>query len=117
MNKVALVVSPVITQISGAHHINGINVLSSFCLMLRIQISCGYVHFCLCSESIYDLEFNHLMRGMEGLLTEKPPQVEGLTVQQRDSMMHLARLPQFKNITRYVQTNPVSIYDLVSEIT
>ena len=66
---------------------------------------------CMCvagSESSYDVEFNHLLRGMEGIVTDSPPSVAGLSPQQAQSMQRLAQLPAFSNVAALVHNNAVS---------
>ena len=70
---------------------------------------------CMCvagSESSYDVEFNHLLRGMEGIVTDSPPSVAGLSPQQAQSMQRLAQLPAFSNVAALVHNNAVSARSL-----
>ena len=68
-----------------------------------------YVHYyASVSESSYDLEFNHLLRGMEGIVTERPPSEAGLNPEQAQRMLRLAQLPAFANVAKLVQQNTVS---------
>ena len=46
------------------------------------------------------MEFDHLLRGLEGIVTKEPPRVAGLTLQQARSMQQLAKLPAFRNVTK-----------------
>lgn len=62
-----------------------------------------------CSEKTYDAEFQHLLRGQEGVM-ESRPNIKGLSPQQVDAMLKLAKLKPFKDIRSEVQDNPVSAY-------
>ena len=66
-----------------------------------------YVYF---SESTYEAEFQHMLRGMEGVMTDRSavPQVEGLSQQQAERMMKLAKLPAMKNLPQKVTSTAVS---------
>lgn len=64
----------------------------------------------LLSESTYEAEFQHMLRGIEGLLAEKSSlKVEGLSQHQVDRMLKLAKLPAMKNLPQKMQSNPVSV--------
>lgn len=55
------------------------------------------------NESTYDQEFQHLMRGMEGLLNENLPKIDWLKPSQLQSLVRLGRLPAFKGVTSSLQ--------------
>jgi len=58
------------------------------------------------NESRYDPEFNHLLRGQEGVI-KSDVIIKGLTSPQVDAMMKLARnIPAFRNLPKRVQGNP-----------
>ena len=66
-----------------------------------------YWIFCY-SESTYDAEFEHLMRGMEGLVKETVPKISWLKPAQLQALVRLERLQRFKCLSQNIQNNPVS---------
>ena len=68
-----------------------------------------YIVFVVLSESAYDVEFDHLLRGMEVIVTDKLASISGLNPQQVQNMVRLAKLPAFRNVDKLVQKNTVSV--------
>lgn len=59
-------------------------------------------------ESAYEAEFQHLLRGREGMVEHTHlPEVKGLKPPQAEAMMRLTKLPAFKALAKAVQNNPV----------
>jgi dynein heavy chain 1 len=58
------------------------------------------------NEPTYDAEFQHLLRGQEGLVQQHAA-VAGLSPEQLDAMHKLSKLKAFKEICNEVQSNPV----------
>ena len=68
-----------------------------------------YYHSCF-SESAYETEFQHLLRGREGIVGDMHlPEVKGLKPPQAEAMMRLTKLPAFKALAKGVQNNPVRV--------
>ena len=60
------------------------------------------------SDSTYSDEFQHLLRGQEGIVKDVAAiKVEGLKPQQIADMMRLCKLQAFRNLPKRVQNNPV----------
>ena len=53
------------------------------------------------------MEFDHLLRGMEGIVTDEPPAISGLTPQQARSAQQLSKLPAFRNVVKLLRENNV----------
>lgn len=68
----------------------------------------------VCSESTYDVEFQHLMRGVEGLLTENLPKIDWLKPAQLQLVVRLERLASFKGLSRALQENKVDTCPIYS---
>jgi len=66
---------------------------------------------CVFRESTYDGEFSHLMRGMEGLISnDSLPRIDFLKPIQLQSITRLeARLPAFKGLATSLQSHKVSL--------
>lgn len=62
---------------------------------------------CLCSESSYDLEFLHMMRGKEGTKMTSVPKINWLEHGQLERMVRLEKLPAFKGLTETVESSEV----------
>ncbi|KAK7789348.1 hypothetical protein R5R35_002380 [Gryllus longicercus] len=59
------------------------------------------------SEPSLDAEFNFFLRGREGMLTQRPPTMEGLNNEQLEALFRLStRLPAFKNLAMRIQEMP-----------
>ncbi|XP_030854690.1 cytoplasmic dynein 1 heavy chain 1 [Strongylocentrotus purpuratus] len=57
------------------------------------------------SERDYNSEFEHFLRGADQTLRSTPvPKIEGLTNDQSDSMMRLAKLPAFEGLPEFVSS-------------
>lgn len=60
------------------------------------------------SEITYDQEFQHFLRGQESVVQDVPTvKVPGLTPQQLQALMRLAKLPAFKNLPNKIQNDAV----------
>ena len=71
---------------------------------------------CFLSESTYDVEFNHLLRGMEGIITEKLPEMAGLDANQMERMIRLTKLPAFRQLPNKIHGNVVSFLYFLDKI-
>jgi len=60
-----------------------------------------------CSESTYDAEFLHLMRGKEGSKMASLPKIDWLDQGQLERMVRLEKLPAFKGLTVTVDSTQV----------
>ena len=62
--------------------------------------------FCCCSESTYESEFNHFLRGQEGLPMDRTAStVEGLTPEQCHGMVQLSKLTPFRKLSQKISGN------------
>jgi len=62
----------------------------------------------LCSESTYDAEFLHLMRGKEGSQMTSLPKISWLDQGQLERVVRLEKLPVFKGLVTTVESSEVS---------
>lgn len=59
------------------------------------------------NEPNLDAEFQFFLRGKEGMLNAKPPNVEGLTQEQLEAMSRLStKLPAFRNLEQKIREMP-----------
>jgi len=66
------------------------------------------VHFVRgCSESTYDAEFLHLMRGKEGSKMTSLPKIDWLDQGQLERVVRLEKLPAFKGLATTVESSQV----------
>ena len=68
------------------------------CLFARIRLKGR-------NEPQYDMEFDHLLRGKEIVVQADSLQINGLTSEQKTSLLRLSRLPPFKELAKYVAEN------------
>ena len=68
------------------------------CLFARIRLKGR-------NEPQYDMEFDHLLRGKEIVVQADSLHLEGLTSDQKTSLLRLSRLPPFKELAKYVAEN------------
>lgn len=62
--------------------------------------------FTLFSDSTYEVEFQHFLRGQEGLPLENiAPKVEGLSQAQASAMLQLSKLSPFRKLSQKVSGN------------
>lgn len=66
------------------------------------------------SESTYDMEFQHLMRGMEGHLTENLPKIDWLKPAQLQLVVRLESLAPFKGLLHALQKSEVNTWLIYS---
>jgi len=76
------------------------------------KIAIEMLHVCGCSESTYDAEFLHLMRGKEGSQLTSLPKISWLDQGQLERVVRLERLPAFKGLAITVESSEVSWFDL-----
>lgn len=59
-----------------------------------------------CSEPNFELEFDHFLRGREGILSGQPTiRYDGLNVEQLETATALAKLPAFKNLQQRIESD------------
>ena len=73
-------------------------------VQLTASITDQYVGF---SESTYDAEFLHLMRGKEGGKMTSLPKISWLDQGQVERVVHLEKLPAFKGLVTTVESSEV----------
>lgn len=62
--------------------------------------------FTLFSDSTYEVEFQHFLRGQEGLPLENiAPKVEGLSQAQASAMLQLSKLSPFRKLSQKISGN------------
>jgi hypothetical protein len=62
---------------------------------------CGHFYS---SESTYEAEYQHFLRGQEGLLLDRSiPKIKFLGPEQNEALAKLAKLPAFKHLVKEVQ--------------
>jgi hypothetical protein len=60
------------------------------------------------SESTYDLEFQHMLRGKEGTKITSLPKISWLDQGQLERMVRLKKLSAFSGLTESVESSDVS---------
>ena len=77
-----------------------------FCEIFVSVILTSLIILNLFSDSTYEVEFQHFLRGQEGLPLENiAPKVEGLSQAQASAMLQLSKLSPFRKISQKISGN------------